>query len=110
MAASEITTVKLSMTTRDRLLQTARDDFGGISMDKAVDMLLDEHWKATYIAQADKLREEDPAAWQEILDENETWDRASPNITEMEGPYRCDDPHWLETGGLPLTTSQKDAA
>lgn len=106
---ADITTIKLSTKTRDRLLEVAKQDFGGASMEKVMDALMDEHWKATCIAQSDAWRRDHPEEWQEYLRENEMWDRLSPNITEMEGPYRSDDPYWLEAGGLPLSTG-KDAA
>lgn len=106
---ADTTTLKVSNTTRNRLQQLAADDYDGASVEKTILALIDEHYRNGLIADWDRLREEDPDSFQQILDENEMWDRNSVNPTDTEGPYRSDDPDWIAAGGLPLT-EQKDAA
>lgn len=104
---ADTTTVRMATTTRDRLMKVAADE--SASVDKLVNRLLDEHWQAQFIADWDRLREEDPQGWREVLDENEQWDRLSPDLLETEGPYQSDDPDWTAAGGAPLT-EEKDVA
>lgn len=105
--AADTTTVRMATTTRDRLMKVATGE--ETTVDQMVNKLLDEHWKAQFIADWDRIRAEDPHGWREVMEENEQWDRLSPNLNETEGPYRSDDPDWIAAGGLPLT-EDKDVA
>lgn len=48
--------------TRDRVLQVAVTDFGGVTVDTAIRRLLDEHWERVAIEKADRLHATDPQA------------------------------------------------
>ena len=43
MATTPTTTLRVSRATRDRLLRTRAQDFGGASIDEVITRLLDEH-------------------------------------------------------------------
>lgn len=68
------TTVRLSERTRDRLMQVASQDFGGLSADQALQRLLDEHWERRAVQAMDRLRAEDPDGYAELLGEIEQFD------------------------------------
>lgn len=104
---TDTTTLRVKTTTRDRLLAIASADFKGVSADDAIQKLLDEHWKLGCIEDWDRLRAENPDAWDQQLADNRAWDRLSPSLDNE--PYQSDSPEWLATGGAPLTP-QTDAA
>lgn len=61
------TTIRVKTATRDRLLALAAQQLGGGSHDEVIQFLLDQHWMQQCIDQADRLREQDPAAWRADL-------------------------------------------
>jgi hypothetical protein len=77
--------IRVSASTRDRVMRVAREDYGGVSADEALRRLVDEHWQHRAIAAADRLRREDPEGYADDIDEmgvlaevdiavNEPWD------------------------------------
>jgi hypothetical protein len=70
------TTIRVDISTRDRLAQIAGQDFHGASLGEAVQRLIDEHeMQAAHAAYA-RLRS-DPAAWAEYEKELAAWDAAA---------------------------------
>jgi hypothetical protein len=72
-----MTTLRIAPETRDRLLAVAAEDFGGVPADEAVRRLLDEHWQWRALQAMEAFRAEDPAGWQEYLDEAAVLEQAS---------------------------------
>lgn len=68
--------------TRDRVMRVARDDFGGVSADEALQRLLEEHWERQAVAVMEQFRAEDPDGWKAYLAEAEQWDAASAPIVD----------------------------
>jgi hypothetical protein len=67
------TTIRVDISTRDRLAHIADDEFHGASLGEAVQRLIDEHeMQAAHAAYA-QLRN-DPAAWDEYRGELADWD------------------------------------
>jgi hypothetical protein len=67
------TTIRVDISTRERLAQIAGNEFHGASLGEAVRRLIDEHeMQAAHAAYA-RLRS-DPAAWAEYEEEQAAWD------------------------------------
>jgi hypothetical protein len=67
------TTIRVDISTRDRLARIADDEFDGASLGGALQRLIDEHeMQAAHAAYA-RLRN-DPAAWDEYRSEIADWD------------------------------------
>lgn len=73
---SSTTTVRLSTRTRDRLSALAREDFGGISQEAALNRLIDEHEMHRVHAAYARLAA-DPEAWADYQDELALTDASS---------------------------------
>lgn len=97
------TTIRVNSETRDRLNELAASDLNGATIEQALTFLLDEHWKAKCIAQADRWREEHPDQWRAELEELALWESTDINLDEIEGPYKSDDPDFIAAGGTPMT-------
>ncbi len=70
------TTIRVDISTRERLAQIADNEFHGASLGEAVRRLIDEHeMQAAHAAYA-RLRSE-PAAWAEYEGELAAWDAAA---------------------------------
>lgn len=76
------TMLRVSEETRDRVLQVATEDFGGISADEAVQRLLDEHWRAKVLAAVRAIQANDPEQWTEYLAEASEWEAAQAPVME----------------------------
>lgn len=63
-----MTTVRISTATRDRLGTLAREHFGGISQEAALNRLIDEHEMQQVHAAYARLRQ-DPAGWADYQQE-----------------------------------------
>ncbi|MDQ2708241.1 MAG: hypothetical protein M3Z25_11635 [Actinomycetota bacterium] len=61
--------LRVSEETRERVLQIAREEFGGVSADEAVRRLIDEHWRSAAVAAVHRYRESDPQGWSDYLAE-----------------------------------------
>jgi len=70
------TTIRVDISTRDRLAQIADDEFHGASLGEALQRLIDEHEMQTAHAAYARLRS-DPAAWDEHHGELADWDVAA---------------------------------
>lgn len=70
------TSVRVDSRTRDRIAAVARDDFGGISQEAALNRLLDEHEMRQVHAAYARLRD-DPEQWAEYCAEVGIADGAS---------------------------------
>jgi hypothetical protein len=68
-----VTTITVRKNVRDELARVAADDLGGVSLDSALELLLEEHHKARILAAFERLRA-DPVAWAEYTAEQEEWD------------------------------------
>lgn len=74
----QTTSVRVSPRTRERLGAIARDEFGGVSQDAALNLLIDEHeMRQVHVAYA-RLRA-DPDAWQEYVQELGIFDATTPD-------------------------------
>jgi len=62
LTAMATTTVRLDSRTRDRLATVARDHFGGVSQEAALNRLIDEYEMRQVHAAYARLRD-DPEAW-----------------------------------------------
>lgn len=62
------TSVRVDSRTRDRIAAVAREDFGGISQEAALNRLLDEHEMSQVHAAYARLRD-DPDRWAEYRNE-----------------------------------------
>lgn len=83
-----VTMIRVSPETRATINEIARNDYGGVSADEALQRLAREHRRAAWIEQARQLREEQPEVWEatgaELVDlaeattgdglANEPWD------------------------------------
>jgi hypothetical protein len=76
------TMLRVSEQTRDRVMQVAADDFGGVTAEEALNRLLDEHWEAQAIAAMDRFRARDPEAWSEYLAEADQWDTVQTSVVD----------------------------
>lgn len=70
------TSVRISSTTRDRLGALARDQYGGISQEAALNRLIDEHEMSRVHAAYERLRN-DPDQWADYQQESSLTDGAS---------------------------------
>jgi hypothetical protein len=61
--------IRVSASTRDRVMKIAREDYGGVSADEALRRLVDEHWEHRAIAAADRLRQVDPDGYADHVNE-----------------------------------------
>lgn len=70
------TTIRVDVSTRERLAEIAGNEFHGASLGEAVQRLIDEHeMQAAHAAYA-RLHS-DPAAWAEYQEELAAWDVAA---------------------------------
>jgi hypothetical protein len=67
------TTIRVDISTRDRLARIADDEFHGASLGESVQRLIDEHEMQMAHAAYARLRS-DPAAWAEYRGELADWD------------------------------------
>ena len=70
------TTIRVDISTRERLAQIAGNEFHGASLGEAVQRLIDEHEMQAAHAGYARLRS-DPAAWAEYEGELAAWDAAA---------------------------------
>jgi hypothetical protein len=70
------TTIRVDISTRNRLARLADSEFHGASLGEAVQRLIDEHEMQTAHAAYARLRN-DTAAWDEYRGELADWDVAS---------------------------------
>ncbi len=75
--------LRVSEETRERILQMGRDEFGGITADETVRLLIDEHWRAAAVAAVRRFREADPAGWTGYLAEADALAGADAGITDV---------------------------
>jgi hypothetical protein len=61
--------MRVSAETRDAINEIARTDYGGVSADEALRRLAQEHRRAVWVAQARRLREEQPDVWEAAASE-----------------------------------------
>lgn len=59
--------LRVSVETRDRVLQIGREEFDGASADETIRRLIDEHWRVRAIAAVEHYREADSQGWHEYL-------------------------------------------
>lgn len=74
--------IRVSKRTRDVIGVIAAEDYGGVTLDEALQRLAREHWQQRAIAAMDRYRDEDPARWREYLDEAADLERLDHEITE----------------------------
>jgi len=86
IGAVRATTIRVDISTRERLAQIAGNEFHGASLGEAVQRLIDEHeMQAAHAAYA-RLRS-DPAAWAEYEGELAAWDAATGDGMGAEEEY-----------------------
>ena len=76
------TMMRVTPQTRERVLRTAAEDYGGASADETIRRLLDEHWQAKAIAAMDRFRADNPQGWTEYLAEAYEWQAHDAPVTE----------------------------
>jgi hypothetical protein len=74
--------IRVSEETRERVMQLAAEDYGGVSADEALGRLLDEHWQAKCVAAVAQYRADHPDEWAEYLRDAEGWDAVSAPVSE----------------------------
>ncbi len=74
--------LRVSDETRERVLQVAAEDFGGVTADEAVRRLLEIHWQSKVIAAVTRYRHDDPQGWAEYVSESEDWDAVQPGVVD----------------------------
>jgi hypothetical protein len=74
--------MRVDSKTRERVMEVALKDYGGVSADEALGRLLDEHWQAKCIAAVAEYRAQDPEGWVEYLREASEWDATTAPVTE----------------------------
>lgn len=60
----------------------AREEFGGVSANDAIQRLLDERWEAAALSVVQRYREDDPQGWVDYLAEAEGLSAADAPITD----------------------------
>ncbi|MBN9610221.1 MAG: hypothetical protein BGO26_02015 [Actinobacteria bacterium 69-20] len=63
--------LRVSDETRERVQRLARMEFGGVSVNEAIERLLDEHWENAALVAMARFRTEDQQGWAEYLAEAE---------------------------------------
>jgi hypothetical protein len=76
------TMIRVSKRTRDVIGVIAREDYGGVTLDEALERLAREHWQQRAIGAMDQYRSENPAAWRDYLTEADGIGRLDHEITE----------------------------
>jgi hypothetical protein len=79
--------IRVSPETRARVMEVATADFGGVSADETLQLLLDEHWQAKSLAAMESFRATDPKGWAEYLREAEAWERLEASVIEPWGQH-----------------------
>ncbi len=69
------TTIRVDSETHENILRVARDDFGGVTADEALRLLILEHRQRHAIEAWDRFREERPEDWEQYLAESDALDR-----------------------------------
>jgi hypothetical protein len=76
LAPMKATTIRVDISTRDRLARIADDEFGSASLGEVLALLIDEH--EMHLAHAAYARlQSDPASWGEYQAELAGWDSAA---------------------------------
>lgn len=76
------TMMRVSKQTRDLITAIAQQDYGGISVDEALQWLAREHWQRRAIEAMDRYREENPQGWRDYLDEAGEFERLDDRIVD----------------------------
>jgi hypothetical protein len=74
--------IRVSKRTRDVIGVIAREDYGGVTLDEALERLVREHWQQRAIGAMDQYRDENPAAWRDYLAEADSIGALDHEITE----------------------------
>ncbi len=74
--------IRVSKRTRDVIGAIAAEDYGGVTLDEALQRLAREHWQQRAIMAMDQYREQDPARWADYLDEARDIERLDHKIAE----------------------------
>ncbi|MGB3184609.1 MAG: hypothetical protein WBG36_00225 [Ornithinimicrobium sp.] len=74
--------LRVSDETRERVQRLAREEFGGVSANDAIQRLLDEHWEAAALAAVERYRGDDPQGWANYLAEAEALSAADAPLTD----------------------------
>ena len=61
--------LRVSEDTRQQVQRLAREEYGGVSADEAIQRLLGEHWEAAALAAVERYRMHDPDGWAHYLAE-----------------------------------------
>lgn len=76
------TMMRVSKRTRDLVTAIAREDYGGVPVDEALQRLAREHWQRRAIEAMDRYREENPESWQDYLTETYDLQRLDDEIVD----------------------------
>ena len=71
------TTIRVEPETHESILRLARDDYGGVTADEALRLLVIEHRQRRAIEAWDRFREERPDEWQQYVAESDEMDRSA---------------------------------
>ncbi len=74
--------LRVSDETRERVQHLAREEFGGVSANEAIERLLDEHWEAAALAAVGRYRDDNPQGWAKYLAEAEDLSAADAPVTD----------------------------
>jgi ABC-type taurine transport system substrate-binding protein len=74
--------MRVEPATRDRVMQVAKEDFGGVTADETLQKLLDEHWERKCVEAVERYAEDDPDGYADYLAEAEEWDAISAPVTD----------------------------
>lgn len=74
--------LRVSDETRERVQHLAREEFGGVSANEAIQRLLDEHWEAAAVAAVERYRGTDPRGWADYLAEADGLSAADAPVTD----------------------------
>lgn len=74
--------LRVSDETRERVQRLAREEFGGISANDAIQRLLEEHWEAAALAAVERYRAENPPGWAAYVAEAEDLSAADAPVAD----------------------------
>jgi hypothetical protein len=99
------TMMRVSTTTRDRVLAIANEDYGGVSADEAIQRLADEHWECRAVEAMARFRLDDPDGYADYLGELREWEGLDPPVADTweQGPATWRGSGRGRCGGPPST-------